>query len=65
MSIDRTSQEVEGVAALLAAGFHHRQHRLDEATAVGALGAKRELSPNDRMTQRGNRSQPGGHFPVN
>ncbi len=35
MGLDRTSQEVEGVAVLLTAGFQHRQHGLDEAAAVG------------------------------
>ena len=52
MSCDRLSQKGEGVAMLLAAGFHHRQHRLDEAAATGALGPKGKFSPNHRMTQR-------------
>ena len=55
MGFDRTSQKVEGVAALLAAGFHHRQHRLDEATAAGALGPERRVSaksPHDAATAR-------------
>ena len=52
MSFDGVSQDSEGVAALLAAGFYHRQHRLDEAAAVGALGPEGKLSPNHRMTQR-------------
>jgi len=52
MSLDGMRQEGQGVAALLAAGFHHRQHRLDEATAVDALGAEREFPPKDRVTQR-------------
>jgi len=52
MSLDGMRQEGEGVAAPLAAGFHHRQHRLDEVTAVDALGAERESPPKDRVTQR-------------
>ena len=40
MSFNRVSQKGEGVAVLLAAGFHHCQHRLDEAA-----GGKGELSP--------------------
>ena len=52
MSFDGGGQEGEGVAALLAAGFDHRQHRLDEAAAAGALRPKGELPPNHRMTQR-------------
>ena len=51
-SFDGVSQKGEGVAVLLAAGFHHRQHGLDEATAAGALGPKGKLSPTHRMTQR-------------
>ncbi len=45
-------KEDEGIAALLAAGFDHRQHGLHETTAGGALRPERELPPNDRMTQR-------------
>ena len=52
MSFDGGGEEGEGVAALLAAGFDHRQHRLDEAAAGGALRPERELPPNHRMTQR-------------
>jgi hypothetical protein len=33
MNCDRLSQKGEGVAMLLATGFHDRQHRLDEAAA--------------------------------
>ena len=52
MSCDRLSQEGEGVAMLLAAGFHDRQHRLDEPAAAGTLGPEGKFSPNHRMTQR-------------
>src|ERR1035438_2165397 len=52
MSCDGLSQKGEGVAMLLAAGFHHRQHRLDETAAAGALGPKGKFPPDYRMTQR-------------
>ena len=45
-------EERKDVAALLAAGLDHRQHRLDEPAAAGALCPKRELPPDYRMTQR-------------
>ncbi len=44
--------EGEDVATLLAAGLDHRQHRLREPAAAGALRAKRELPPDHCMTQR-------------
>jgi hypothetical protein len=40
MSFDSGGEEREDVAALLAAGFDHRQHRFDEAAAAGALRRK-------------------------
>ena len=43
--------EVEGAAFLLAAGFDDGEHRFDEAAAVGALRAERELSPDHGVTQ--------------
>ena len=52
MRFDGGGDEGEGVATLLAAGFDHRQHRLDKAAAGRALRSKRQLSPNHRMTQR-------------
>ncbi len=52
MSFDRIGQEGKDVAALLAAGFNHRQHGLDEPAAGAALRAERQLSPNHGMTQR-------------
>src|SRR3990172_1843925 len=52
MGFDSIGQEGEDVAALLAAGFDHRQHRLDETAAAGALRPERKLSPNHCMTKR-------------
>ena len=52
MSFDRVSQKGEGVAVLLATGFHHRQHRLDKAAAAGALGPEGKFTPNHCVTQR-------------
>ena len=43
--------EVEGVLFLLSAGFDDGQHGLDEPTAVGALRAEGEFSPDDGVTQ--------------
>jgi len=45
-------QKGEGVAALLTASLEHRERRLDEATATGALRPKGKLPPDHRMTQR-------------
>jgi len=52
MSFNGGRDEGEGVAALLAAGFNHRQHRLDEAATACTLRPKRQLPPYHRMTQR-------------
>ena len=52
MRFDGGGDEGEGVATLLAAGFDHRQHRLDETAAGGALRSERQLPPDHRMTQR-------------
>jgi hypothetical protein len=52
MGFDGGGDEGKRIAALLAAGFDHREHRLDEATSARALRAKRELPPNHGMTQR-------------
>ena len=52
MGFDGGRDEGEDVATLLAAGFDHRQHRLDETAAAGALRPKRQLPPDHRMTQR-------------
>lgn len=43
--------EVERAAALSATGFDHLQQRFDEAAAVGALVAKGETRPDQRVTQ--------------
>jgi len=51
MSFDGVGQKGECVAALLAAGFYHGQHRLDKAAAGRALDSERELPPDHRMTQ--------------
>ncbi len=50
MSFDRVSQKREDIAALLAAGFDHRQHGLDETTPAGALCPKGELPPDHRVS---------------
>jgi len=50
--MDSGGEVLEGVAALLAAGLDHRQHRFHEAAAGGALRAERELAPDDGVTQR-------------
>jgi hypothetical protein len=42
VGFDSDGNECKGVATLLAAGFDHRQHRLDEVAAGGALRSKRE-----------------------
>ena len=52
MGFDSGGDEGNGVAALLTAGFDHRQHGLDEPTAARALRSKRQLPPNHRVTQR-------------
>ena len=52
MSFYSGSDERKSVAALLAASFDHRQHRLDKATAARTLRSKRRLPPNHRMAQR-------------
>jgi RimJ/RimL family protein N-acetyltransferase len=48
----RVGDESEGAETLLAARFDHRQHRLDKTAATGALGSKRQLPPDHRVTQR-------------
>src|SRR5664280_2711644 len=52
MSFDGVGHKGEDVATLLAAGFDHCQHRLDEAAVARTLRPKRQLSPNHRVTQR-------------
>jgi hypothetical protein len=52
MRFDGGGEEAEHVAALLAAGFDHRQYRLGKPAVGGALRSKRQLSPDDRATQR-------------
>src|SRR3990167_8742339 len=52
MSFNGGRDEGEGVATLLATALDHRQHRLHEAAADGALRSKRQLPPYHRMTQR-------------
>ena len=42
--MDGGGEVLEGVAALLAAGFDHGQHRFHEAAAAGALRAEGELA---------------------
>lgn len=49
--LDCGRKEPEDVAALLAAGFDPRQHRLDETAAGGARRPKLVLPPNDQVTQ--------------
>jgi hypothetical protein len=41
MGLHRVGDESEGVAALLATDFDHRQHGLDKAAAVGARPSNR------------------------
>src|ERR1035437_7078428 len=52
MSFNSGRDEGEGVAMLLATALDHRQHRLHEATAAGALRSERQFPPYHRMTQR-------------
>ena len=51
MGLDGGRDEGQDVAALLATGFDHREHRLYKAAAAGALGAEGEFPPDHRMTQ--------------
>ena len=51
MGFDGSGDEGQDVAALLATGFDHREHRLYKAAAAGALGAEGEFPPDHRMTQ--------------
>jgi hypothetical protein len=52
MSFNGGCDEGEDVATLLATTLDHRQHRLDETAAAGALRSKRQLPPYHRVTQR-------------
>ena len=47
--MDGGGEIVEDVAALLAAGLDHRQHRFHEAAAAGALRAEGKLAPDHRV----------------
>ena len=52
VGFDGGGDERKCVATLLTAGFNHRQHRLDEATAGSTLRPERQFPPDHRMTQR-------------
>src|SRR5271170_7412385 len=51
MGLHRPGDEVKDALRLLPTGFDDGEDRLHKATSPFALGAERQFSPNDRMTQ--------------
>ena len=49
---DGLDEEGEGVSLLLAAGFDGGQQAFHESATVGALGAERQVFPDDGVAQR-------------
>ena len=52
MGFDCLGEVIESRSTLLATGFNHGEHCLYEAAARRALRAKRQLAPDNGMTQR-------------
>ena len=51
MRLDGVGEELASRSTLLAAGFDHREHGLNESASRGALRAEGQLAPNDGVTQ--------------